>query len=337
MSEHNDRSQPSGGTPPVDDAVARLVRLAGARPPVPAERTARVEDLVRAAWAESVGVRRRRHTMAWVSSLAAAAALAAAVGLAWHQAVQRAAPAAVGGSVERVAGTVTVGSGAASRPLLAGEQLRAGEVLRTADGGRVALRLAGGPSLRIDTGSRATFTAPARLRLDGGALYVDSQGGPPVIVLTALGTVEERGTQFEVRVAPERVRVRVREGVVQLAAERRAWQALAGAELLLDAHGRMARGTVPLHGADWDWVQEIAPSFHLEGRTLGDFLAWAGRESGSRLAWAEPVRAAAASAVVLHGSIDGLPPDQALAAVLPTCGLASRRDGSSIVIFASSR
>ena len=115
------------------------------------------------------------------------------------------------------------------------------------------------------------------------------------------------------------------------------WQAAAGAELLLAADGRLSRATVPVHGDAWSWVQEIAPSFELEGSTLGEFLGWVGRETGWRVAWADPARAAAGAGTTLHGSIDGLPPEQALAAVLPTCGLADRRDGETVVVFASSR
>jgi ferric-dicitrate binding protein FerR (iron transport regulator) len=200
-----------------------------------------------------------------------------------------------------------------------------------------------GPSLRLDVGSRVRFTETAKLRLDAGAVYVDSQGGAPVLVETPFAEVTERGTQFEVRVSSGGVRVRVREGAVELArpagpaGDDRSWEAEAGAELTLSTDGHLSRGTVPAHDQAWAWVQEIAPSFQLEGRTLGDFLAWVGRETGWRVAWADPARAAAGMGVVLHGSVETLTPEQALAAVLPTCGLADRRDGDSVVVFASSR
>ncbi|HXT50141.1 MAG TPA: FecR family protein, partial [Thermoanaerobaculia bacterium] len=211
-----------------------------------------------------------------------------------------------------------------------------------------ALRLAAAgpgqaaPSLRIDVGTRARFDAKNELRLETGAVYVDSQGGAPVLVQTPFAQVTERGTQFEVRVSSGGVRVRVREGAVELAGAEGvgrpgSWQATAGAELMLASDGRLVRATVPAHDQAWEWVQEIAPSFRLEGSTLGDFLAWVGRETGWRVAWADPARAADKVPAILHGSVDGLPPEQALAAVLPTCGLADRRDGDTVVVFASSR
>jgi ferric-dicitrate binding protein FerR (iron transport regulator) len=345
--------------PVARDPIANLVRLAGARPPVPAERAARVEARVRQAWQAGVASRRRGRWVSWGAGLAAAAAVALAVGLTWSYVSRPAAPPAVVAVVERVAGSVTtVGASGAPVPLLAGARVSVGELLQTGDDGRVALRLASaeeiaggaanGPSLRLDVGSRVRFVAAARLRLDAGAVYVDAppavppDGGAPVLVETPFAEVTERGTQFEVRVSSGGVRVRVREGAVELARPAgvggdRSWQAEAGAELTLSTGGRLTRGTVPAHDQAWAWVQEIAPSFELEGSTLGELLAWVGRETGWRVAWADPARAAAGTSVVLHGSVDGLPPEQALAAVLPTCGLAGRRDGESVVVFASSR
>jgi ferric-dicitrate binding protein FerR (iron transport regulator) len=156
-----------------------------------------------------------------------------------------------------------------------------------------------------------------------------------VTVETPWGEIEERGTQFEVRLADEAVRVRVREGAVELASGDRSWEADAGAELLLTADGSLTRGSVPFHGQPWQWVQEIAPSFEIEGRTLGEFLAWVGRETGWQVRWREAGAAPRALGFVLHGSVESLPPEQALAAVLPTCGLAHRLDGGTVVVFAN--
>jgi FecR-like protein len=350
MSDRHDLLSAVSGEPETAageaDPVARLVRLAGARPPVPEERAARVEGRVFEAWQASVAARRRFRWTSWGAGLAAAAGIAVVVGLAWRQAAQPPPPPVLVATVERVSGTVTVAGAAGEQvPLLPGAQVFAGAPLVTGPDGLVALRLAaangqGAPSLRIDVGSRLHFTGEGALRLDGGAVYVDSQGGRPVRVETPWAQVTERGTQFEVRVSSGGVRVRVREGAVELAGGEGAgrdgsWEATAGAELLLASDGRLSRGTVPPHDQAWEWVQQIAPSFRLEGSTLGEFLAWVGRETGWRVAWADPARAAAAAAAVLHGSVDGLPPEQALAAVLPTCGLADRRDGETVVVFAS--
>src|SRR5690606_15313981 len=102
-----------------------------------------------------------------------------------------------------------------------------------------------------------------------------------------------------------------------------------GEELVLTAAGALSRGSVPFHGEAWSWVEDIAPSFELEGRTLGELLAWFGRETGLDVTWSDPAAEQRAAPIVLHGSVDALSPEEALAAVLPTCGLAHRVDGGT--------
>jgi ferric-dicitrate binding protein FerR (iron transport regulator) len=337
----NHRSEPEASGESIEeardrseaDAIARLVRLAGSRPAVPPERALRAELAVREAWKGAVAARRRRLALTWGGSIAVAATLALAIGLAFRG-PQVVPVATVAGTVERVAGAADLTTdGAAAQPLLAGEQLVAGSGVVTSGDGRVAVRLASGASLRLDVGSRLTFQTPTRLLLEGGAVYVDSQGGPPVTVATPLGTVEERGTQFEVRLAPAGVRVRVREGAVNLTGDSGSWDGVPGEELLLSRAGVLSRRTIDFHGEAWSWVQEIAPAYQLEGRTLGDFLAWFGRETGRGIRWSDVSDQQRSLAVVLHGSVDGLSPEQALAAVLPTCGLAHRLEGGAVTLF----
>ena len=319
------------------DPIGDLVRLAGARQAVPRERAVRVEAAVREAWMEATALRRRRRLASWSAAAALAAALALALGLAFWG--PTGAPAPVVARVERVAGAAEVdraqSAGGSGGGLAPGATVEAGRSLLTGGDGRVALRLLDGPSLRLDVDTRLTLLAADRVLLSAGAVYVDSQGGRPVTVETPWGAIEERGTQFEVRLADDAVRVRVREGAVALAREERSWEADAGAELVLTAGGSLTRGSVPFHGQPWQWVQEIAPSFEIEGRTLGEFLAWVGRETGWQVRWREAGAAPRALGAVLHGSVESLPPEQALAAVLPTCGLAHRLDGGTVVVFAN--
>src|SRR6185436_19403699 len=122
---------------------AQLVRLAGARPPVPGERAARVEKRVFEAWLAGVAARRRFRWMSWGAGLAAAAGVAVTVGLLWrHASLPPPAPVLVA-TVERVSGSVTTAGVAGEQmPLLPGAQVFAGTPIATGADGRVALRLA---------------------------------------------------------------------------------------------------------------------------------------------------------------------------------------------------
>jgi hypothetical protein len=72
----------------------------------------------------------------------------------------------------------------------------------------------------------------------------------------------------------------------------------------------------------------------LEGATVQTFLDWISREQGWDWEIADSTLRARAGRVVLHGSIEGLTPEEALAAVLPAAGLTYRREGARLVIEA---
>ena len=173
-----------------------------------------------------------------------------------------------------------------------------------------------------------SFVSPGVLELEEGVLYVDSGSEvaamPGVSVRTPLGLVHEMGTQFEVAVEQESLRVRVRRGAVSLEAEDGSWDAAGGMELTLERDGELERRELSIHGPEWDWVQEVAPTFPLEGQTLDEFLAWVSRETGRSTRLADGELARESERIVLHGSVEGLTPTQAVEAVLPTCGLVFR-------------
>jgi ferric-dicitrate binding protein FerR (iron transport regulator) len=183
-----------------------------------------------------------------------------------------------------------------------------------------------------------------RIELLDGALYVDSPSGDPTAapaspgdeatlrIATRFGEVWEIGTQFEVRAVGAVLRVRVREGLVELRPGDAVYQAGTGVELALLGDGRLDRRAVSRHDGAWDWVTTIAPSFELDGRTLGEFLAWVSRETGRDIRFADPALAATASGVVLGGAVVDLSPAQALLAVLPTCGLEHRAENGAYVL-----
>jgi hypothetical protein len=54
---------------------------------------------------------------------------------------------------------------------------------------------------------------------------------------------------------------------------------------------------------------------------VDEFLAWAGRETGRTVEYESPEVARQARSVTLNGTVEGLPPENALAAVLATTSL----------------
>jgi ferric-dicitrate binding protein FerR (iron transport regulator) len=176
-----------------------------------------------------------------------------------------------------------------------------------------------------DSGLR--WEARDRLRLEAGAVYVDSgrgAGGPSSFeVQTPRGTVRETGTQFEVRLEPAALRVRVREGRVAVLGPGPTLDVASGTELRV-GDGGARRRAVAVYGPEWAWVLGLAPAYEIEGRPLHGFLAWAAREAGWQLRYADAASQRRSESARLHGSIRGMSPDEAVTTVAPSTGLACR-------------
>lgn len=156
----------------------------------------------------------------------------------------------------------------------------------------------------------------------GSGTNASAQGG------AARGAVADT----EAAIQGAAVRVRVRDGAVRVDRGDRADTAQRGVELTAGATGRAAHRAIPLHGAEWDWVTRAAPPANIEGATLARVLDWVERESGRHIRFAEAGLAATAATTIVHGSVEGLTPEESLGAVLATCGLRFRIQGEDIVI-----
>ena len=322
-----------------DDQIGRLLRLAGRRPAPDPVQMARAREAARLEWSRQAARRTSRTFWLTGAVVLTASALALAV-WGWTRPSVAAPPADVG-SVQRVTGSLFVTRpGQPRRSIIAaGTPVQTGDVLETTDGGRAALLQAIGVSIRLDRDTAVTFVDGHRVSLGRGAVYVDSgadRRGPGVQIVTPLGSVRHVGTQFEVRLEQDGLQIRVREGTIALDAGGRDWTSAAGQSLVL-VRGRAPEAhAISTTGPDWNWVAQLAPPFRLEGAAVAAFLDWVSREQGWRWEYDSAATKARMERVVLHGSIDGLLPEEALAAVLPTCGLTSRRDGDRLIVSAPS-
>jgi len=77
--------------------------------------------------------------------------------------------------------------------------------------------------------------------------------------------------------------------------------------------------------------QPTASTFDIADKPLSAFLTWVARQTGRKLVYDGPDAEALAHRVRLHGSIAGLTPDVALAAVLSTTSLRLQRSADDIL------
>ena len=319
-----------------NDQIARLIRLTHQAEAASSIAEARARLAVREEWQQMLRTRRRRR---WTVGLAAAATLGLGLGIAW-QTLPSSDPILSADSTvattETLIGSVVFfrGDDAIRTALDSTSLLKPGSTVETDSTGRAALRLSNGQSLRIDVNSQVRLVSNEILELEKGAIYIDSEEGRSarggvLEVRTQFGVVRDIGTQFEVRMDLNALRVRVREGLVHLERDgSSSLAAQAGGEFSVDLNGLTTTRTVPLHGNPWSWSLAVAPKFALEGKSLHEYLSVLGRETGWEVQFDDPLLELRTHRITLHGDLLDLPIEKALASVLETCGLVhTHQDG----------
>lgn len=296
------------------DPWGRIFDDAGPAPTLDEYSRGRLESDLRGRFRDLYGPRRARRGLHWWWL---AASVVAALGL-WLVFGSR--PQELG-RVEAVGSANSVLLG--GEPLEVGASIREGDRLTVSGEGRVALAV-GGVSMRVapGEGAAADFAVLSRdrHRLVSGKLYFDRiDRGAPVVVETPWGEVRDVGTQYLIELR-DGLRVRVREGSVELRTDGREFEVRQGYLRFLGQDGETYEETAAAADVAWDWVLDASPPFDLDGVTVAEFLTWVGRETGHRVEYAGDGWQRAAEGEVLHGSPEGLRADLALGAVMPSTG-----------------
>jgi ferric-dicitrate binding protein FerR (iron transport regulator) len=305
-----------------DDAFEALLKEVGGRSAPSSQIFEEVRAAVHAEWRASVAAhaRRRRWTRL---AVAASVLLVVLAGVAVQRTTQ------IGGAQLAVDLTYSTGdvfvtpAGREAQRVKVGERFAAGDSLAT-KAGRAALRLGDDLEVRVDEDTLLRLIAPDRIELAAGTLYADADkggSGRPLTIDTRLGAVRHVGTQYQVRAEASRLEILVREGRVEIAAAGAVSSGVAGERVQVDARGSVVRTAIAREDPAWRWTTRAGPPFDIENQTLDEFLTWVARETGRELVYDTPQAQAAARELKLRGSIAGLDPHAALAAVLSTTQL----------------
>ena len=238
----------------------------------------------------------------------------------------------------KVAATVSrvVGSGPISSEYSQGAPVHAGEVISTGSNEGLSLLLARSESLRIDENTRIRVDAADRFTLLAGRVYADTgqfvyrNGG--LKIDTEFGVVTDVGTQFSVAAFDQSLDVAVREGRVDVRGQSDTYAARMGERLTLVQGEGASVTNLDTHADYWDWVVELTPTFDMTNKSLLDFLKWAARETGRELQFGSNESRMFAMRTDVHGSADGMTPDEALEAVLATTTVHYRIEDDKIMI-----
>jgi ferric-dicitrate binding protein FerR (iron transport regulator) len=306
-----------------ETTTVQLLRAAGPRPRVSSERVARVRSAVHGAW------QARQHRLVLRRRIAVAALLGGALALVLFTArtalfdreMKLGEAVAV---VEEVHGP-TPGVERA-------DTVRVGQWIETGGASRLALRFGRDTSVRLDVESRMRPLSSRIIEVSSGAIYVDTEDHGSLEIRTPFGVARDVGTQFEVRLAEQSLRLRVRAGLVELHDGARTIAARPGTEVTLGPSGAVTR---PFAASDpeWAWVNRVAVPLEMEGLTLATFLARLARGQGWTVEYRDAEVSRRAQAIVLHGSVSGLSPHEAVEVAVATSGLRHRLSGGSLLVF----
>jgi ferric-dicitrate binding protein FerR (iron transport regulator) len=326
----------NNGTGP-EERIDRDLNEALRTRPLSAEALTRIQAAVQKEWTDLHAGSQRSISRRRVWVAVAAGICSIALILAW---LTRTPPTPVlFGSISRIEnGETVVGSkGVQGRSVRVGDPIRPADVLTAHGIGLVSLPA--GSNLRIGAETVINVLGQSDIELVRGMIYVDH---PPAAAATSLlrvhtraGTIEHVGTAFEVFSSEQIVRVRVREGEVRLRNAGHDILAEAGTEIVATSDGVISHGSVPLNGEQWRWVSSMAPAYEIEGRPLLDFLEFESRELGYRLVFADPRAKQVAERTILHGTVRGREPLDAVSSVLATTSLTYSIRGNTLQVQSS--
>ncbi|MGH8238713.1 MAG: FecR domain-containing protein [Steroidobacteraceae bacterium] len=305
------------------DSLARLIEAAGRREAPPAHAYERALAATTEIW--QAKVRRRRWRIA--AGMAAGVAIVTVGTFVALRSIDSgprlAEPIA---NVARIVGAVSVRS-EDSRDWTSlredRQSLPSGSVLRTGAGSGVALQI-DDVSVRIAERAEVVLESRWQLRLVHGKVYIDTgpDGGVGrMLVVSEVGTISDVGTQFEVQYRRGAYRLRVREGEVVLQRGAEQLRSRAGEQVSIDSNGIVSSATIAPDDPAWRWVHVLASAPDIDNQPLTTLLAWVGRETGVAVRYASPAIERRANGTILHGSIRGLEPLEALAVMLATTDL----------------
>jgi hypothetical protein len=342
MANESDKKERATGD---DESFAKLMKLAGERPGIPLSIESRVYHRVQEEWKNSTVEPNADKVYEKVHKIWRRDALRGTI-LRWLLPLGVAATAVIAmvmvstpePPAAQVAGTISrvVGRGQLGSEYPEGTTVHVGEIISTGSDEGVSLLLARSESLRIDENTQLRVDAADQFTLLGGRVYADTgefvYRNRGLKIETEFGLVTDVGTQFSVTATDLSLDVAVREGRVDVQNESDSYAARMGERLTLVQGEGAALVELDTHDVYWNWIVDLTPAFDMINKSLLDFLKWAARETGRDLQFESDESRMFAMRTDVHGSIDGLTPDEALEAILATTTVRYRIEEDKVVI-----
>ncbi|WOX05134.1 FecR family protein [Microbulbifer pacificus] len=271
-----------------EDSLESLLRKAGKRPSPESDVSNDIMAATKQAWYDAVANHRRARIRRFVTTSAIAASLLVAIVIAFL-------PTMEGSDIQPMGHIASISGSMHINGKHSGQKvLSVGDYLATDGASRMSLVLNNGVSLIIDEFTELEFTSERVISLNSGRLYFDSgNSNSNMIIKTAIGNIEDIGTQYEVHVRNESLKVAMREGetLVSLADGVKHTTIAgdgSGDVIVIDRDGSVERTTISSSDPYWGWVLDASEDIALEGKNLSEILLLAGRLTGRKVIFNTP-------------------------------------------------
>lgn len=305
----NDKKSDPRQVPLNDEkAIEALIRLGGQRDEIDPRQTERVRHHVYQAWLQKNQQQDRPSLITYLGSMvtharpksskvfASAAALVLIVFGAQQFLQEKRKPVANVKALEGHAVYQGVN-------LQTTDSIATGTEVSTGTPAGLSLELVAGGVLKLDQYSRIYFMDRENVRLLSGAVYFDSKGSGSIHIHTPHGIARDIGTQFEARLSPGKLLVRVRDGRVRVDRGKNAVLVDSGQALQL-ADGAAEVSDIPPGQEPWVWADALDEDFTLDGHSMAEILAWIARRETWTLTYADDLARQRAGEDIIHGDLE---------------------------------
>jgi len=306
--------------------IDQLIKRAGPRPHISAERRARVQQSIHHEWQAALQKNQQQKRRSVYLGIGISSASLSVIFLLFFLLPKTIEASKVEiAKVSMLKGkTFILQDEQKQAPLIIGTSILRGQSIQTEKESGIALSLKQNQSLRLDQNTQLIILAEDTFQLVQGAIYFDSGPGNQkpshtsrkIKVHTDFGIVTDIGTQFEIRLKKNDMQINVREGEVNLNSDLiKNKRVEENNSLSVSPEGRLKHSAISPDSLQWSWALSLAPNFTLEGKSLDEYLIWLCREKGWSLRYADQSIAQNAMSNILHGSISGISMDDTLSAV----------------------
>ena len=192
---------------------------------------------------------------------------------------------------------------------------------------------ANGADVRLDKGSTFAWRTQDTLVLQGGAVYIETDGVSTFVVETNHGVVRDIGTEFLVETDPNRLVVAIREGRIELVTPLRTLRTddveLGSANVLEVNEDGLLERNESAGGARWNWIH-ITPKGYTT-RNPVTLLQMIAEDLGKQLIFVDGVEASI-EREELHGDYSSMTPWAALQQVMNVTDTQWREENGTITI-----